>query len=52
MSSKTDKDNHSRQLNDENDAYWKARGEAGRPAPQPAPGGATPSAAPQPVKPR
>lgn len=31
MSNKDDLDNHSRQLDPENDAYWDSRGEDGRP---------------------
>ncbi|EXI64217.1 MAG: hypothetical protein AW08_03775 [Candidatus Accumulibacter adjunctus] len=31
MSRKDDLDNHSNQLNPNNDAYWDARGEDGRP---------------------
>jgi hypothetical protein len=31
MSAKSDQDNHSNQLNDNNDAYWQSRGEDERP---------------------
>lgn len=31
MGTKDDLDNHSRQLDPENDAYWQSRGEPGRP---------------------
>lgn len=32
MSQKSDQDNHSNQLNPNNDAYWQSRGEDERPA--------------------